>query len=159
MNIKIIGKCIKSTKPMLKPEQVGNSKAFIVNDEKEEYEEYDVEEVTYQEISNMLTSVKEKLEKLIQKKMACNKTKSIFAMKQKLLNYLINLGYDYDMILLNLNSIQLDNQKVIQKEYQKLFQRLSKKYQNEELNYQIKNRLYAKGFSTYEIQNVIKNGD
>lgn len=45
MNIKIIGKCIKSTKPMLKPEQVGNSKAFIVNDEKEEYEEYDVEEV------------------------------------------------------------------------------------------------------------------
>ena len=44
MNIKIIGKCIKSTKPMLKPEQVGNSKAFIVNDEKEEYEEYDVEE-------------------------------------------------------------------------------------------------------------------
>ena len=45
MNIKIIGKCIKSTKPMLKPEQVGNSKSFIVNDEKEEYEEYDVEEV------------------------------------------------------------------------------------------------------------------
>lgn len=45
MNIKIIGKCIKSTKPMLKPEQVGNSKAFIFNDEKEEYEEYDVEEV------------------------------------------------------------------------------------------------------------------
>ena len=45
MNIKIIGKCIKSTKPMLKPEKVGNSKDFIVNDEKEEYEEYDVEEV------------------------------------------------------------------------------------------------------------------
>ena len=51
MNIKIIGKCIKSTKPMLKPEQVGNSKAFIVNDEKEEYEEYDVEEVINRIIS------------------------------------------------------------------------------------------------------------
>ena len=31
-----------------------------------DYPEYDVEEVTYQEISNMLTSVKEKLEKFIE---------------------------------------------------------------------------------------------
>ncbi len=101
----------------------------------------------------------EKLRKMIEKKVSSNHSKSLYMMKQNLLNYFVNLGYDYDMILLNLNSIQLDNQKVIQKEYQKLFQRLSKKYQNEELNYQIKNRLYAKGFSTYEIQNVIKNGD
>ena len=101
----------------------------------------------------------EKLRKMIEKKVSSNHSKSLYMMKQNLLNYFVNLGYDYDMILLNLNSIQLDNQKVIQKEYQKLFQRLSKKYQNEELNYQIKNRLYAKGFSTDEIQNVIKNGD
>lgn len=100
-----------------------------------------------------------KLRKMIEKKVSSNHSKSLYMMKQNLLNYFVNLGYDYDMILLNLNSIQLDNQKVIQKEYQKLFQRLSKKYQNEELNYHIKNRLYAKGFSTDEIQNVIKNGD
>ncbi len=47
MNSKIIAKLISHTKPMLKPTQAGNRKAFIVNDEKEEYEEYDIAEVIH----------------------------------------------------------------------------------------------------------------
>ena len=97
----------------------------------------------------------EKIEKLIQKKMACNKTKSIFAMKQKLLNYLINLGYDYDSIIQKLDHMKGDNNLIIKKEYDRLFRKLYKKYEGEELKYQIKNRLYQKGFSSDDINQII----
>ena len=76
-------------------------------------EESEIEEIL-QEYDDKI--FEEKLEKLIQKKMACNKTKSIFAMKQKLLNYLINLGYDYDSIIQKLDHTKGDNNLIIKKE-------------------------------------------
>lgn len=115
-------------------------------------EESEIEEIL-QEYDDKI--FEEKLEKLIQKKMACNKTKSIFAMKQKLLNYLINLGYDYDLIIQKLDHMKGDNNLIIKKEYDRLFRKLCKKYEGEELKYQIKNRLYQKGFSSDDINQII----
>ncbi len=115
-------------------------------------EESEIEEIL-QEYDDKI--FEEKLEKLIQKKMACNKTKSIFAMKQKLLNYLINLGYDYDLIIQKLDHMKGDNNLIIKKEYDRLFCKLCKKYEGEELKYQIKNRLYQKGFSSDDINQII----
>ncbi len=115
-------------------------------------EESEIEEIL-QEYDDKI--FEEKLEKLIQKKMACNKTKSIFAMKQKLLNYLINLGYDYDSIIQKLDHMKGDNNLIIKKEYDGLFRKLCKKYEGEELKYQIKNRLYQKGFSSDDINQII----
>ena len=115
-------------------------------------EESEIEEIL-QEYDDKI--FEEKLEKLIQKKMACNKTKSIFAMKQKLLNYLINLGYDYDSIIQKLDHMKGDNNLIIKKEYDRLFRKLCKKYEGEELKYQIKNRLYQKGFSSDDINQII----
>ena len=115
-------------------------------------EESEIEEIL-QEYDDKI--FEEKIEKLIQKKMACNKTKSIFAMKQKLLNYLINLGYDYDSIIQKLDHMKGDNNLIIKKEYDRLFHKLCKKYEGEELKYQIKNRLYQKGFSSDDINQII----
>ena len=44
---------------------------------------------------------------------------------------------------------------IIKKEYDRLFRKLCKKYEGEELKYQIKNRLYQKGFSSDDINQII----
>ena len=48
---------------------------------------------------------------------------------------------------------------IIKKEYEKLFNKLSRKYKDKELYSQIKNKLYQKGFSYDEINNYIKTVD
>ena len=46
---------------------------------------------------------------------------------------------------------------IIQKEYKKLFNKLSKKYETPDLEYQIKMRLLQKGFTSEEINNIKKD--
>lgn len=95
-----------------------------------------------------------KLKKIIDKKYKINK-KSLYIFKQKMLLEMFNLGYSKDMINDILNDYGIDNN-VIEKEYNKLYIKYSKKYQNEELYYQIKNKLYSKGFTMSEINEQIK---
>ena len=68
---------------------------------------------------------------------------------------MINLGYDYDLIIQKLDYMKGDNNLIIKKEYDRLFRKLCKKYEGEELKYQIKNRLYQKGFSSDDINQII----
>ena len=67
-------------------------------------------------------------------------------MKQKLLNDLINKGYYREDIISILNNINIDDEKIKYLEYQKLYNKLSKKYSGSELSYKIKQKLYQKGF-------------
>lgn len=109
-----------------------------------------------EELSNYDSELfEEKLKRIISKKIASNKKDSSYKMKQKLLNYLINLGYDREMIITNINSLEYNNSGIIKKEYDKLLKKLSKKYEGQELIYQIKNKLYQKGFSADDINEVI----
>ena len=51
-----------------------------------------------------------------------------------------------------------EDDSLVQKEYDKLYRKLSRKYDGSELGYQIKQRLYVKGFNSNEIEKVfLKN--
>ena len=77
-----------------------------------------------------------------------------YKLKTKLLNDLINMGYDKSDIIRLLGEI--DTTKPITEEYKKIYQRLSKKYEGKELIYKIKKKLYSEGFSTEEINSAVE---
>ncbi len=98
---------------------------------------------------------KQKLEKLIMKKLKANTKYSDKIMKQKITNYFINLGYDKEDINEILNAITTDNDEIIKKEYNKLINKYKTKYDEEKLKYIIKQKLYQKGFNIEEINKLI----
>lgn len=100
--------------------------------------------------------IKEKLKKLIAKKIKNSKYTG-YKLKFKIVNELINLGYDKDDILEIYDNISVDNTENIKKEYDKLYKKLSNKYQNKDLERMIKSKLYNRGFSIEEINKFIEN--
>lgn len=99
--------------------------------------------------------VKEHLEKIVLKKVKANTKYSEFILKQKLMVYLINLGYAREDINESLTNIHLSSD-LVNKEMEKIYNKLSKKYKDEELIYKFKNKLYNKGFKTDDINNFIE---
>ena len=97
-----------------------------------------------------------KIEKLIIKKTR-NSNYSGSKLKYKIVNELINLGYDKSKIVEIYDNLNIKNDDLIVKEYNKLYSKLSKKYQDKELEYKIYSKLYNKGFTKEEIDNIQKN--
>lgn len=97
-----------------------------------------------------------KVSKYIEKKAKTNKH-SLYYFKEKMLTDLLNMGYHKDMILEYLDNIEIKNN--IELEYCKIYSKLSRKYQDNELKRNIKNKLYQKGYSREEIDNVIEKVD
>lgn len=94
----------------------------------------------------------EKLEKAILKKVKQNHKHSEMLLKQKIVSEFSNLGYGKEEILSILNQISVEeNIEVVRREYQKIYAKLSKKYEGNELRFQVKNKLYQKGFSKESI--------
>ena len=52
-----------------------------------------------------------------------------------------------------------ENDVLVQKEYDKLFRKLSKKFDGSELTYQIRQRLYQKGFNSLEIEKIFEKNE
>lgn len=97
----------------------------------------------------------EKLEKLINKKIKINKKYSLMMLKNKITTSLYNEGYDKNIIIDVLNNIDIDiDSSIINKEYEKLYNKLSKKYEGSALEYQIKIKLKSKGFTNEEIDKI-----
>lgn len=96
-----------------------------------------------------------KIDYLISKKIK-NTKYSNYVLKQKILNELLNLGYDKNQILTRLNNYNLSDSGVLDKEVEKLYNKLSKKYSGYELKSKIKAKLYQKGYSLDEINNSIE---
>lgn len=91
---------------------------------------------------------KEKLKKIIFKKIKTNHNKSAKVLKQKLLMDLINNGFHQDIIKEVLNNIDIsENEEIAKKEYQKYYNKLSKKYSGKELEYKLKQKMYSLGFN------------
>ena len=109
------------------------------------------------EISKIDSSIiKEKLSRLINKQLKVKKG-SCNQIKQKLLLYFINLGYDKDMIISELSKFDIKTDlSVLKKDYQKLYATYSKKYNESELKYIIYNKLLIKGYSSEDIKSVLK---
>jgi regulatory protein len=98
-----------------------------------------------------LSMQNEKLDKLIDKQIRLNKKYTGNVLKSKILNYLINLGYEYDIVVNKLENIDLDSKSDIQKEYQKLYKKYSNKYSGYKLDMTIKQKLYQKGYEETSI--------
>lgn len=95
-----------------------------------------------------------KLDKLIDKKIKVTKNVSGNPLKYKLLTYFINQGYNKEMIeeILNKKNLKNDNG---YKEYVKLYNKYSKKYEGYELENIIRQKLYLKGYDLSEIKKNI----
>ena len=98
----------------------------------------------------------EKLTKLIIKKINCNHNKSNYQLRQKIVGDMVNLGYSKEMIVQIINDNLKINNNIVTGEYNKLYKRLSSKYEGEMLERQIKNKLIQKGFSSDELSNINK---
>lgn len=93
---------------------------------------------------------KEKIEKLSKKLVASNRNKSINALKNKMINYIYNLGYNKAIIMEVISNIKFSSDKdIAKKEYEKIYKRLSKKYSGSELEFRIKQKMYSLGFTNY----------
>ena len=90
----------------------------------------------------------EKVEKLISKKIKSNHNKSAKILKQKLSLDLINNGFHQDIVKEVLNNTKIEeDDEIVKKEYQKYYNKLSKKYKGKELEYKLKQKMYSLGFN------------
>jgi len=94
----------------------------------------------------------ERIEKIVDKQIKLNNNKGANLLKKKIQMYLINLGYNYELINRVLNSKKIVDDNLYKKEYDKLYKQLSKKYTGKELEYKLKQRLYQKGFNTNDYE-------
>ena len=93
---------------------------------------------------------KEKIKKIADKQIKLNKNKSIKILKNKIIEYLYNLGYSKELIIDYVNNISpQEDSSIAKKEYDKIYKRLSKKYSGVELEYRVKQKMYALGFTNY----------
>lgn len=98
-----------------------------------------------------LRSQKEKVEKMVNKFIKTNRNYSAYTLKQKTISYLLNLGYTRDIIFPFVEKITFDDKDIYQKELEKVTRILSRKYSGEDLKKRIKQKMYSKGFNTYDI--------
>ena len=101
------------------------------------------------------TVVKEKLNKLVLKKIKANRKYSNYQLKQKIIFELGNIGYNSDMIIEIFDSLNMNSDSILKKQFEKVYTKLSKKYVGKELYYKVKQSLYQKGFDTSEIDELL----
>lgn len=101
----------------------------------------------------------DKILKLMKKKFNNNNKYSEYQLKQKITLELINLGYDKDLIDSLIDNFNFDENALLEKEYDKLYSKLSKRYKDYELTNKIKQKLYSKGFDINLISELLQKKD
>ena len=97
-----------------------------------------------------------KIEYIVKKKINTNHSYGTYKLREKILYDLCNMGYYKWMVEEIINGLDLStDSKIIEKEYRKIYNKLSKKYEGNELTYQVKIKLLQKGFSNSEIEEII----
>lgn len=98
----------------------------------------------------------DKINKLIAKKEKTNK-KGMTLFKNKLYIDLIHQGYSNELISYCLDKYNFNQNNTFEKEADKIWNNLNKKYNDKELILKFKNKMYTRGFNTEEIQHYINN--
>ena len=87
----------------------------------------------------------EKIRKVTTRLYNSNRNRGGVVLKKKIVNDLVNLGYDTSVISKVINDFDFSNDKdIAKKEYEKLYKKYSRKYDGKELEYKIKEKLYQK---------------
>lgn len=94
----------------------------------------------------------EKAYKQVEKKIKSNTKYSRYMLQNKIMQSLKDKGFEEKMIQEALDACFIEEKSIIEKEYQKLYKRLSQKYVGKELMFKIKQKLYGKGFQGEEIE-------
>lgn len=110
-----------------------------------------LEYINDEKINNNLIYLIEYYEKI-------NKKKSIKQLKETILRNLLNKGYDYEVIIYQLNQYHFKNCKdestLLKQEMEKAYKKYQKKYTDYDLKIRIINALLRKGFMYEEIINM-----
>ncbi len=87
-----------------------------------------------------------KIEKLVNRFYKSNHTRGGIVLRNKIANDIINYGYEFSLIDKVLDKFDFsDNEEIAKAEYKKLYNKLSRKYSNEELERKIREKMYMKG--------------
>ena len=100
--------------------------------------------------------IKEKLSKLISKKIKNNHKDSKYMMRQKIYNDMINLGYSSDMFNECYDLLETDEDSNLEKEFNKWYKKLYLKCSDEDLYLKIRQKLYQKGYNLSDVDNLIQ---
>lgn len=92
----------------------------------------------------------ERITNLIEKNQKKSFTSTSTSLKYRLEKLLITLGYEKSIVYDVLNSYDFDESEQMKKEYDKLFQKYSKKYSGLKLELFIKQKLFQKGYRSFE---------
>lgn len=145
INDKIYVKCYINDKFNLSKDSLGKIKDDLINSN------IDIS-IIEDEISKVEYNELDKLERMIIKRIKSNHKYSNYALKNKIVTEFVNLGYNYDDIVSIFDRNSSDNYDILVKEYNKLYNKYSKKYEYSELEYVIKNKLHTKGFNYSDIK-------
>ena len=145
VNDKIYVKCYINDKFNLSKDSLSKIKNDLINSN------IDIS-IIEDEISKVEYNELDKLERMIIKRIKSNHKYSNYALKNKIVTEFINLGYNYDDIVSIFDRNSSDNYDILVKEYNKLYNKYSKKYEYSELEYVIKNKLHTKGFNYSDIK-------
>ncbi len=113
-----------------------------------ELEKYGVK--YYGNINELISSdiLDNRIKKIINKLVATNKANSTNMLKNKILSYLINLGYSKESVIDYIEDIKVQDEEArYKKEYDKLYKKYKNKYDSKQLDRIIKHKLYQKGFT------------
>lgn len=99
----------------------------------------------------------ERILKIVKKREGIQKKESEKLFKKKLIMYIYAYGYSMSMIesILENYSIEID-ENVLLKEKEKYLKKLSSKYDGNNLIWQVKRKLYQRGYSSEEIERVFE---
>lgn len=90
-----------------------------------------------------------------------NERQASLQVKRKIESHLLRKGYSYDMIRNVLEEIDLDRDEdewsaIVEREGEKAWNRISRKYSGRDLHYRVKQNLYSKGIPMEVIQEFIE---
>ncbi len=100
--------------------------------------------------------IKNHIDKIIDKKVKANTKYTSYILKQKITIYLINLGYSREDINEVLENKKIENPN-LEREMEKILNKLKKKYTGDKLIYNLRGKLYTKGYTQEEIEEYLKD--
>lgn len=96
------------------------------------------------------------LQKIVIKKIKLNKKYSNNYLRKKILNELLELGYDKESILHEIDNNLVDDSLVMKLEFEKIYKKYSKKYNGYDLIKNVKGKMFSKGFDIDKINELLQ---
>lgn len=114
-------------------------------------------EIIEEELKNIDKALfKDRLERLVIKKINSNKKFSNSYLKQKILNEMTNLGYNKEDIINILENNIISDNDILTKEFDKVYNKLKIKCNSFELKNKVKQKLIQKGFFVDDINKLLQ---